>query len=119
MSSARLWKEAKSENRGIFMTGTINPFDLLIDQVRQAVREEIHKALATAPLPKGECEAEPDWMRAEDLAKKYKLPKTLFEEKGREGKIQRTKPGRHVLFNVADVERFIKSNAGGGSNGSH
>lgn len=97
-----------------------NPFDLLIEQVRQAVREEIANALKDAPQAKEhDGAAEAEWMRAEDLAKKYKLPKTLFEEKGREGKIQRTKPGRHVLFNVADVERFIKSGADGGNNSSH
>lgn len=99
--------------------GTTNPFDQFLDQVRQAVREEVQKVLQTAPPAKGDEAPEPDWMRAEDLAKKYKLPKTLFEEKGREGKIQRSKPGRHVLFNVADVERFIKSSAGGGRNGDH
>ena len=95
-----------------------NPFDLLIDQVRQAVREEVAKALQQGAAPAGaKAEPEPEWMRAEDLAKKFHLPKTLFEDKGREGKIQSARPGRHILFNVRDVERYLQSIAAGGGNG--
>jgi len=98
-----------------------NPFDLLLDQVRQVVREELAKALQSAALGTATKPDVPesDWLRADDLAKKFHLPKTLFEEKGREGLIQRTKPGRHVLFNVRDVERFLQSSAGGGNHKEH
>ena len=91
-----------------------NPFDMLIDAVRLAVREEVGKALQSAPKEK-EVEPEADWLKADDLARKYKLPKTLFEQKGREGAIKRTKPGKHVLFNVADVERYLREQAAGGT----
>jgi hypothetical protein len=96
-----------------------NPFELLLEQIREVVREEVKKALQSMVLEthKEKPAPESDWMRAEDLAKKYHLPKTFFEEKGREGLIERTKPGRYVLFNVRDVERFLRSQASGGDNG--
>jgi|GEM_PF-2132594 len=100
------------------MAQPTNPFDLLIDQVRQAVREEVRSALQQGAAPEGaKAEPEPEWMRAEDLAKKYKLPKSLFDEKARAGEIMRCRPGRHILINVADAERFLRSYAAGGGNG--
>ena len=39
---------------------------------------------------------EKDWLRAEELAELYGLPRTWFEERGRAGDIERTKPGRYV-----------------------
>ena len=58
-----------------------------------------------------------DWLKAEELAAEYNLPKTWFEERGRRGEIARTKPGRYVLFKRRDVERYLeehKKNNGGG-----
>ena len=72
--------------------GQQNPFDLLIDQVRLVVRDEIHRALKDefanvlkdASMTQNRAtQPEPEWMIAEDLARKFKLPKTLFEAKGR------------------------------------
>jgi excisionase family DNA binding protein len=109
------------------MSGTINPFDLLIDQVRQAMREEVErgvKMLQNAAAAVKEQQSQPvtekKWMRAEELARMYNLPRTFFEEKGREGKITRARPGRYVLFLREDVERFLQSmQTGGSENGSH
>ena len=88
-----------------------NPFDLLLDQIRTVVREEIAAALQSheKATPK-------DWMRAEELEAFYGLPKTWFEEKGRAGDIARTKPGRYVLFKRRDVEAYLEKNKTG--NGS-
>jgi hypothetical protein len=88
---------------------TPNPFDLLIEQIRTVVREEIKAAIGKKTEP------EKDWLRAEELAAIYDLPKTWFEDRGRSGEIARTKPGRYVLFNRRDVERYFdehKSNKG-------
>src|SRR5262245_53635269 len=84
-----------------------NPFDLLLDQIRNVVREEIGAALngnSTKPF------AEREWLRAEQLAELYGLPKTWFEERGRAGEIERCKPGRYVLFKRRDVEEYLDRN---------
>jgi len=83
-----------------------NPFDLLLEQIRAVVREEI-----TAGLQNGNgrrSAAEKDWLRAEELAELYGLPKTWFEEKGRAGVIERAKPGRYVIFKRRDVEKYLE-----------
>jgi hypothetical protein len=77
-----------------------NPFDLLIEQIRVAVREELATALKSQEAPVK------DWLRAEELAVLYGLPKTWFEERGRAGDIARTKHGRYVLFKRRDVGVF-------------
>jgi hypothetical protein len=89
-----------------------NPFDMLLDAFRQVVREEIRAALANEK--RGE-PTKSDWVRAEELATVYNLPRTWFEERGREGKIQRTKPGRYVLFYRPDVERYLQESKTGGA----
>jgi excisionase family DNA binding protein len=88
-----------------------NPFDLLLDQIREMVAQGIERGLKSALSNEMERPAAPknDWARAEELAQEYGLPKTLFEEAGRKGEIKRTKPGRNVLFNRPDVARWIQS----------
>ena len=72
-----------------------NPFAPFFDEVRRIVREEIAAAMnGNGKTPAGE----KDWLNAEELADLYGLPKTWFEERGRAGDIERTKPGRYVLF---------------------
>ena len=83
-----------------------NPFDLLVDQIRAVVREEIAIALAA----NGKRSVEKDWMNAKELAELYGMPATWFEERGRAGEIERTKPGRYVLFKRRDVEAFLEKN---------
>src|SRR6266545_4506617 len=117
-----------------------NPFDLLIDQIRVVVREEIKAAIkngfTSSPhslngddpakarkwedLTEQEREAikAKDWLRATELAQLYGLPATWFEEKGRTGEIERAKPGRHVIFNRRAVEAYLeKINGSKRSNG--
>ena len=79
---------------------------LSVGELRAIVREEI-KAL----LPNGNG-AGRDWLRASELAELYSLPKSLFEEHGRAGDIERTKPGRNVLFNRRSVEAFLAKRRG-------
>jgi excisionase family DNA binding protein len=89
-----------------------NPFDLLIDQIRAVVREEIKAAIGNGT----KLAAEKEWMKAKELAELYGLPRTWFEERGRAGDIERTKPGRYVLFKRRDVEEYLERNKG--KNGS-
>jgi excisionase family DNA binding protein len=84
------------------------PFDLLLDQIRAVVREEIKAAIGNG-IKRA---AEKEWLRAEELAECYGLPKTWFEERGRAGDIDRTKPGRYVLFKRRDVEEYLERNKG-------
>jgi hypothetical protein len=88
-----------------------NPFELMIDAVRQAVREEVKSVLASHENGRSKRK---DWVRAEELSEIYDLPKRWFEDRGREGKIQRTKPGRYVLFYRPDVDRFLHESMTGG-----
>jgi excisionase family DNA binding protein len=83
-----------------------NPFAPFFDEFRRIVREEIAAALQNG---NGETPAgEKDWLKAKELAKLYGLPKTWFEERGRAGEIERTKPGRYVLFKRRDVEKYLE-----------
>lgn len=50
-----------------------------------------------------------EWLKAKEAAELYGLPKTWFEERGRVGDIERTKPGRYVLFKRRDVEAYLES----------
>jgi excisionase family DNA binding protein len=84
-----------------------NPFEPFFDEVRRIVREEIAAALQSQGKATA---ADKDWLRAEELAGLYGLPKTWFEERGRAGEISRTKPGRYVLFARRDVEAYLERN---------
>src|SRR5688572_21535190 len=87
-----------------------NPFDLLLEQFRAIVREEVERALAASDKQPA---ADKDWLKAVELAKLYGMPKTWFEERGRAGDIERTKPGRYVLFKRRDVEAYLERNKNG------
>jgi hypothetical protein len=89
-----------------------NLFDSFLDAVRQAVREEVRAEVKSA-LDNGQ-KGKRDWVRAEELAAIYDLPRTWFEERGREGVISRTKPGRYVLFYRPDVDRYLQAHKTGG-----
>ena len=80
---------------------------LSIAELRAIVREEVRAA-----LPYGGNGVAKDWLTAEEMSKMYSLPKTLFEEHGRAGEIERTKPGRNVLFNRRSVEAFLAKRRG-------
>jgi excisionase family DNA binding protein len=81
-----------------------SPFDSFFEKIREIVREEIKAALNG----NGHSTSRREWLKAEELAEEYGLPKTWFEERGRAGDIARTKPGRYVLFKRRDVEAFLE-----------
>jgi len=61
-----------------------NPFDMLLDQIREVVRQELKAVLQNS---NGKSAAEKEWMKAKELAELYGLPRTWFEERGRAGEI--------------------------------
>jgi hypothetical protein len=79
-----------------------NPFDMLVNQIRAVVREELQALVSQ------KSSAPREWLRAEELAEEFKLPKTWFEERGRAGDIARIKPGRYVLFKRRDIEEYFE-----------
>jgi excisionase family DNA binding protein len=88
------------------MTEPLNPFAPLFAEieklVRRVVREELANLNGSKPL------AQKEWLKASELSELYGLPKTFFEERGRAGEIERTKPGRYVLFKRRDVEAYLE-----------
>ncbi len=92
---------------------TKNPFDSLLDAFRQIVREEINNSLKTTLGGSGS-QPRMDWLRSDELASIYNLPKTWFEDRGRDGAIKRTKPGKHMLFYRPDVDKYLVVHAEGG-----
>jgi len=92
-----------------------NPFDILLEKFREVVREEI-RIEVTAALANGKKGEAPktDWLRAEELADIYNLPRSWFEHRGRDGDIMRSKPGRYVLFFRPDVDRYLMKHKSGG-----
>lgn len=84
-----------------------NPFAPFFDEFRRIVKEEIAAALKTA-LNGERTAGEKDWLKAEEAAQVYGLPKTWFEDRGRAGDITRTKPGRYVLFARRDIDRYLE-----------
>jgi len=83
---------------------TNSPLDLLVDQIRSVVREEIVAVLKSADKPMKDC------LQAEELAALYGLHKTWFRKRGCAGDIARTKPSRYVLFACRDVEAYLEMN---------
>jgi hypothetical protein len=95
------------------MNETKNPFDIVLDAFRQVVREEVRNEVRAA-LENGK-DTKREWVRAEELASLYNMPRKWFEERGREGVISRTKPGRYVLFYRPDVESYLQMHKTGGA----
>jgi hypothetical protein len=70
--------------------------------VREVVREEI-RAFAGQTGPNKPRE----WLKAEELAVEFGLPKTWFEERGRAGEIERTKPRPLCIIQTARCRSFF------------
>ena len=85
-----------------------NPFEPFFGEIRRIVREEIRAELAARN--NGHGFADKDWLKADEAAQLYGLPKTWFEERGRAGDIARTKAGRYVLFKRRDIEEYLEKN---------
>jgi excisionase family DNA binding protein len=73
-----------------------NPFDLLIDQIRAVVREEI-KAAANG---NGHS---PALLTPEDLATQMKIPVSWVYEQSRQGNIPTHRIGKYIRFDLSEV----------------
>jgi excisionase family DNA binding protein len=73
-----------------------NPFDLLVDQIRLVVREEIKAATNgnghDSPL-----------LTPEQLAEQLSVPLSWVYEQSRQGNIPTHRIGRYIRFNFAEV----------------
>lgn len=71
-----------------------NPFDLLVDQIRAVVREEMAAAggLVTQEL-----------LEAEELAARLKVPVSWVYEQSRQNQIPTHRIGRYIRFSLAEV----------------
>jgi len=70
-----------------------NPFDLLIEQIRAVVREEI-AVLDTTPK---------ELLTPEELAEKLKVPLSWIYEQSRQGNIPTHRLGRYIRFSLKEV----------------
>jgi hypothetical protein len=70
-----------------------NPFDLLVEQIRQAIREEM---MASKDGTK-------ELLDAEQLAERLKVPVTWVYEQSRLGNIPTERMGKYIRFDLAEV----------------
>jgi hypothetical protein len=89
-------------------------YTILSEPLREELKSLIREVLAEGN-GNGNGHASKEWLKAEELAVEYGLPKTWFEERGRAGDIARTKPGRYVLFKRRDVEAFLEKKKSNGT----
>ena len=79
-----------------------SPFDMLIEQFRLVVREEIAAAVQNSPKAKLV-------FSTAEAATILNVPETWLATAAREGKIPSVKIGHYVRFRQADLEAYIKS----------
>ena len=77
---------------------TPSPFDLMIEKIRQVVREEI----AAAMNGNGRS---PALLDPEELAAKLKIPISWVYEQSRQGNIPTHRLGRYIRFDLQEVLR--------------
>jgi excisionase family DNA binding protein len=70
-----------------------NPFDLLVEQIRTVVREEIAAA----------SNGNRDLLTPEELAEKMRLPVSWVYEQSRQNKIPTHRLGRYIRFDLTEV----------------
>ena len=75
-----------------------NPFDLLIEQIRAVVREEIKAAHAT-----GNGNGTKELLEPEVLAERLKVPVSWVYEQSRQNQIPTHRIGRYVRFDLNEV----------------
>ena len=78
-----------------------NPFDLLVEQIRVVVREEIAAA----------SNGNRDLLTPEELAEKMRLPVSWVYEQSRQNKIPTHRLGRYIRFDLTEVLESQKKNS--------
>ena len=77
------------------MNESKNPFDLLLEQIRAVVREEMQASNANRDSH--------ELLEPEELAARLKVPLSWVYEQSRQGKIPTHRIGRYLRFDVAEV----------------
>ncbi len=72
----------------------LSPFDLLVEQIRVVVREEIKAATANGHTR---------LIEPEKLAARLRVPVSWVYEQSRQGNIPTHRIGRYIRFNLAEV----------------
>ena len=70
-----------------------SPFDLLIDQIRAVVREEL----------RANGNGRTELLEPETLAERWKVPVSWVYEQSRQGKIPTHRIGRYIRFDLSEV----------------
>jgi hypothetical protein len=78
-----------------------NPFDLLLDQIREVVREEI----------KASANGNRELLGPEDLAKRLKVPVSWVYEQSRQNQIPTHRIGKYIRFDLHEVLESQKKNS--------
>ncbi len=81
---------------------TLNPFDLLVEQIRVVVRQEIEAASGNGNK---------ELLDPEELAARLKLPVSWVYEQSRQGNIPTHRIGRYIRFDLAAVIESQKKKA--------
>ena len=71
-----------------------NPFDLLLDQIRAVVRDELKSANSDGAKER---------LEPEDLAARLKVPISWVYEQSRQGNIPTHRIGKYIRFDFAEV----------------
>jgi len=82
----------------------LNPFDLLLDRIREIVREEIKAAAENE-------HDSPTLLSAEAVAKVFDVPKTWISEAARRGELPSVRLGHYVRFRIEDLQTFVSTRA--------
>ncbi len=73
---------------------TLNPFDLLVEQIRVVVRQEIEAASGNGNK---------ELLEPDELAARLKLPVSWVYEQSRQGNIPTHRLGRYIRFDLTEV----------------
>lgn len=80
----------------------MNPFDALVDAIRQAVREEVATALKNQPKTKLTYDTK-------EAAEIMNVPESWLATAARENKVASVHVGHYVRFRLVDLEKFIET----------
>jgi len=75
--------------------------EVLLDSIRQAVREEIREAM-------GQNGQTPELLSAETASKRWDIPVSWIRDMARRGELPHVKLGHYTRFKPDDLARFIQ-----------
>jgi excisionase family DNA binding protein len=84
------------------MSEAANPFDILVEQIRAVVREEIKTASANGNK---------ELLEPEELAARLRVPVSWVYEQSRQGNIPTHRLGRYIRFDLNQVIESQKKKA--------